>query len=83
MHVSGGDALKPALAAVTETAANTLHVERVGIWLFIHGRKAIRCSNLYQARKREHSEGAILDADDSPNTSRPSKSSARSPRSRQ
>src|SRR6185295_3241337 len=66
MHVSGGDALKAALAAITETASNTLHVERVGIWLYIHGRKAIRCFDLYQPSRREHSEGAIQNADDFP-----------------
>lgn len=66
MQVSGGEALKAALATITETAAATLNVERVGIWLYIHGRKNIRCFDVYQANRREHSEGAILSADDFP-----------------
>jgi two-component system cell cycle sensor histidine kinase/response regulator CckA len=66
MQVSGGDALKTALASTTETAATTLNVERVGIWLYVQGRKAIRCFDLFQSGQREHSEGAILCADDFP-----------------
>jgi signal transduction histidine kinase len=66
MQVSGGHALRASLAALTETAAETLRVERVGIWLYIHGRTAIRCFDLYQSSRREHSEGAVLNADDFP-----------------
>lgn len=66
MQVSGGHALKKALETITETAANTLSVHRVGIWLFVHGRRAIRCFDLYQADRKDHSEGAILYAADFP-----------------
>ena len=66
MQVSGGETLKKALAVITETAAHTLHVDRVGIWLYVHGRRAIRCYDLYQVDRQEHSEGAILDAADFP-----------------
>ncbi len=66
LHVSGGDAVKAALKAITETAAATLKVERVGIWLYVHGRKAIRCYDLFQSVPRAHSEGAILYAADFP-----------------
>ncbi len=66
MQVSGGHALKKSLAAIAETAAGTLHVERVGIWLYVNGRKAIRCYDLFQSTSCRHSEGAILCAADFP-----------------
>lgn len=66
MQVSGGENLKKTLAQITETAASTLQVDRVGIWLYVQNRRAIRCFDLYQSLRREHSEGAILDAADFP-----------------
>ena len=44
----------------TELAAKTLGVERVSIWLFVQNRAAIRCFDLYEQRRGEHSEGAVL-----------------------
>ena len=43
-----------------EIAADTLCVERVGIWLLTADRKAVRCANLFERTKREHSEGVTL-----------------------
>ena len=46
----------------TEIAARTLAVERAGIWLFIDQRQALRCYQLFERSKGEHSEGTVLSA---------------------
>ncbi len=66
MQVSGGNSLKQVFERSTETAAATLKVERVSIWFFVHDRQAIRCHDLYERSRKEHSEGAILYAADFP-----------------
>jgi len=43
-----------------EIAAETLRVERVGIWLQTADHQAMRCANLYERSRREHSEGITL-----------------------
>lgn len=50
-----------------EIAADTLAVERAGIWLFVHHRTAIRCVCLFERTKRLISEGATLRVADFPN----------------
>jgi len=52
--------LADAFQHACEISARTLSVERVGIWLFVENRTAIRCANLFERSKDEHSEGAIL-----------------------
>jgi len=64
MRVAGGAALADALGEILETAAHTLGVERVGVWLLIDERRAIRCHRLYERPTRQHSEGAVLRAAD-------------------
>lgn len=49
-----------------ERAAAALGVERVGVWLFIDDDSALRCANLYERSKGEHSAGAILRVADFP-----------------
>jgi len=49
-----------------EIAAETLEVERVGIWLFVQERAAIRCACVYERSKRRFSEGAMLRVQDYP-----------------
>lgn len=49
-----------------EIAADTLEVERVGIWLFVNQRSAIRCVCLFERSKRLFSEGATLRVADFP-----------------
>lgn len=51
---------------ITEIAAETLSVDRVGIWLFVDDHKALRCAHLYEAEKNEHSEGVTLRVADFP-----------------
>ena len=49
-----------------ELSAQALAVERVGIWLFIDDRSALRCVNLFERTKREHSAGSVLRVADFP-----------------
>jgi signal transduction histidine kinase len=49
-----------------ELSANALAVARVGVWLFIDDRAALRCANLFELFKREHSAGALLRVADFP-----------------
>jgi len=51
---------------LTEIAADTLEVERVGVWLFVNQRSAIRCVCLFERSKRLFSEGATLRVADFP-----------------
>jgi len=55
-----------ALCEIVTTAARTMHVERVGIWLFNHDRTAIRCVKLYEATEDCHSSGIEITAADYP-----------------
>jgi signal transduction histidine kinase len=51
---------------VCEIAAETLEVERVGIWFFVEDGAALSCAHLFERSKREHSEGVTLRVSDSP-----------------
>jgi PAS domain S-box-containing protein len=56
---NGGN-LEAAIAEITEAAANTLAVERVGVWLYDPDHRQITCINLYERTQREHSSGSLL-----------------------
>lgn len=45
---------------VCETAADAVGVERVGVWLFVNGDRALRCVSLFERSKRKHSKGACV-----------------------
>ena len=49
-----------------ELAAETLEVERVGVWMFADDGKALRCVNLYERSRGEHSEGVTIRVADFP-----------------
>jgi signal transduction histidine kinase len=66
MRVAGGAALAGTLREIAATAARTLGVDRVGIWLLIDERRAIRCYQLYDRVRDQHCEGAVLRAADFP-----------------
>lgn len=51
---------------VTEEAAEFLNVERAGIWLFVEERRALRCVNLFERSRREHSAGITLQTQEFP-----------------
>jgi diguanylate cyclase (GGDEF)-like protein/PAS domain S-box-containing protein len=54
--------LGSALRDIAEAAAETLGVERVGVWFFTPDRQAIRCSELFERTPALHSEGGELTA---------------------
>lgn len=54
--------LEPAVRTVTEIAAETLNVERVGVWLFNAKRTEITCRDLYQKSLDRHAPGPTLNA---------------------
>lgn len=49
-----------------EAAAETLRVERAGVWLFVNTDKSLRCVSLFERSKRRHSKGACLPLADFP-----------------
>lgn len=51
---------------ICRTAANTVGVDRVGIWFFVDEQSALRCSVLYERDKDEFSEGTTLSVSDFP-----------------
>jgi PAS domain S-box-containing protein len=55
--------VRAAWLELAETAARTLEVERVGIWLFDADRTALRCDDLYHLSRDRHSEGVALSLD--------------------
>jgi signal transduction histidine kinase len=66
LRVAGGASLAGTFRDATELSARTLRVDRVGIWLFVDGRRGIRCYHLYERASNQHSEGAMLRAEDFP-----------------
>ena len=58
------------LRQLCEIAADALKVERVGIWLLTINRKALRCTNLFERTKREHSQGVTFHVTEFPETFR-------------
>jgi len=66
LRVEGGDTFREVLQQAMEVAASTLDVERVGVWLFVNERSALRCFEVYERSKRAHSEGAVLRSADFP-----------------
>jgi signal transduction histidine kinase len=60
LRVEGGATLRPVLQEATRLAATTLEVDRVSVWLFVEGRSAIRCYELYERAREDHSEGFLL-----------------------
>ena len=67
LRVSGGTSLPLSLAGACRVAADTLAVDRVGVWLLIEAGRALRCFHLYErSPSGAHSEGAVLRAVDFP-----------------
>jgi PAS domain S-box-containing protein len=55
-----------ALRRLTETAAKTLQVARVGVWRYNADRTAIQCADLYELAADRHTSGMELRAADYP-----------------
>src|SRR5262249_48791558 len=54
------------LRSITETAARTLSVARVNVWLFDADHGRIRCVEGFDARLGTHESGEVLEASDYP-----------------
>ena len=65
-HQVPNEDLTASLRMVTEAAAETLEVERVGIWLCKKGFSRIVCLDLYERSTRRHSHDHELSAADYP-----------------
>lgn len=63
--VDGTD-LKTAMHEITETAARTLSVERVSVWVYSENRSKIKCLDLFELSMERHSESGDLLAKDYP-----------------
>lgn len=51
---------------ICEIAADTLKVERVSVWLISEDRQQLRCVNLFERSRREHSSSSCLHVADFP-----------------
>jgi len=60
LRIEDGIALETVFRRVTETAADILNVERVGVWLLVDERQALRCVDLFERSKATHSAGITL-----------------------
>ncbi len=45
---------------ITESAANVINLERVGIWLLSEDKKELRCASQYIKSARQHTQGTVL-----------------------
>ena len=54
------------LGAITETAADVIGVERVGIWLYDDAHKRIECLDLFEVHAARHTQGIHLEAEQFP-----------------
>lgn len=66
LRVEDGVRIEEVFRRVTETAAEVMAVERVGVWLLTDQRRALRCANLFERSKGVHSSGATLQASEFP-----------------
>ncbi|MBU0641007.1 MAG: cache domain-containing protein [Planctomycetes bacterium] len=55
-----------AVLVVTETAAETLDIERASVWLLDDDKAELRCVDLYERASKRHSAGKALAAKDYP-----------------
>jgi signal transduction histidine kinase len=58
--------LEQVFRRICRLAADTISVERVGIWLFVHERTALHCAALYERSRGEFSAGTTLQVADFP-----------------
>lgn len=58
--------LHASMESITRTAALTLGVERVSIWLYRSDKRELHCINLYQRSGNQHSGGEVLVVEEYP-----------------
>jgi PAS domain S-box-containing protein len=64
-HLCSGN-LEGALQEISQAAAHTLDVERVGVWLLQESDDVLVCAHLYTLSQRQHSSGESLSATNYP-----------------
>lgn len=64
--VAGPGKEEAAFRRITETAAEMLRVDRVGIWYFEQNRTRIRLHDLYERKQRRHTSGTVIQSADAP-----------------
>ena len=58
--------MQSAIQAITEASAQTLRVNRVGVWLYTPDKTAIECIDLYEIDKDHHARGMLMKKEDYP-----------------
>ncbi len=66
MAIESGITLTQIARAACKLSAETLNVARVGIWVLVQDRTALKCLQLYEANRKSWSEGAVLQVADFP-----------------
>ncbi|HEY0940757.1 MAG TPA: ATP-binding protein [Steroidobacter sp.] len=67
LHASPESRLRDLWLQLAETAASTLNVERVGAWILVDEKRALRCRYLLQYSNHQIYQGAVLRDQDFPN----------------
>ena len=62
----GNSTLRESFQQICRIAAETIEVERVGVWLYSTERDAIRCACLYERSRDTFSDGVTLLVEDFP-----------------
>jgi PAS domain S-box-containing protein len=65
-QASAAPGFEQRLADLLETAAQTLHVERVSLWRFGDRRDDLQCADLFERTAHRHTAGAVLRREHSP-----------------
>lgn len=66
LHASPESRLRDLWLQLAEIAARTLNVERVGVWILVDERRALRCRYLLQFSSQQVFQGAVLRSQDFP-----------------
>jgi two-component system cell cycle sensor histidine kinase/response regulator CckA len=66
LHAGGGQRLRDVWLALAQLTIRALNVERVGVWVFTDGGRAIRCRYLLQRSSNQVFQGAVLRVSDFP-----------------
>ncbi len=66
IHIRPGESFRDVFRELAVIVSAALSVERVGVWLLIDERRALRCFHLFQRSSHEVYEGAVLQAQDFP-----------------
>jgi len=63
--IAKGD-LRQAIGVISEIAAETLAVDRVGVWVYREDRQALQCLSLYDAHGQHHADSVEVTAEEYP-----------------